>query len=297
MSLEPVRVEDLDALEERFQHAFRTGDDSALDVIGYGEITSVVAWEGTNGPVAAKRLPAFAGGRGVDDYLRLLDDYIAGLRTVGVNVVPTTHQMLALDGGDVAVYLLQPLLDATYLGHRYLREASEDDAAFLLDRAFDGIEAAVGAEIGFDAQISNWALHDGSIVYFDITTPLLRDGDGRDRLDTRIFLASLPWALRWPVRKLLVRGIIDEYFDVRTTMLNLLAQFYKERLVDLLPLGLERANARLADPIRGEEVQRYYAKDARMWEFLQRLRRADRWWHLHVRRRPYPFLLPGKVDR
>jgi hypothetical protein len=34
-----------------------------------------------------------------------------------------------------------------------------------------------------------------------------------------------------------------------------------------------------------------------MWEILLRLRRADRWWQRTVRRRGYPFLLPGPVDR
>jgi hypothetical protein len=148
-----------------------------------------------------------------------------------------------------------------------------------------------------DAQISNWAWVDGSIVYFDVTTPLLRDGDDEDRLDTDIFLASLPWMLRGFVDRFMVRGIIDEYFDVRITILNALANLYKERLVELLPLGLELANERLEQPLTAEEIRRYYAKDARMWEFLQRLRRADQWWQRHIRRRPYPFLLPGRVER
>jgi hypothetical protein len=34
-----------------------------------------------------------------------------------------------------------------------------------------------------------------------------------------------------------------------------------------------------------------------MWALLQRARRVDRAWQRHVRRRPYPFLLPGPVDR
>jgi hypothetical protein len=297
VSLEPVGVEDLDALEARFQHAFATGDITALHVVGYGEITSVVAWQGTSGPVAVKRLPAFENGQGVDEYLTLLDEYITGLRAVGVDVVPTTTRTLTLDSGDVVVYLLQPMLDERWLGNTYVRAASQGDASSFLDGAFEGVEAAIGAGIGFDAQISNWAIHDGGIVYFDVTTPLLRDEVGADRLDTDIFLASLPWALRGFVKRFMVRGIIDEYFDVRTTILNLLAQFHKDRLTNLLPLGIERANARLRRPLTADEVRRYYAKDARMWEFLQRLRRADRWWQRTIRHRPYPFLLPGKVER
>ncbi len=295
--MKPVRIDDLDLLEARFQRAFGAGTHDGLDVIGYGEITSVVAWRGPDGPIAVKRLPAFRAGEGVDAYLSLLNDYLRGLRGAGIDVVPTTTERLVLDGGDVAVYLLQPMIDGTLLGHRYLRTAADSDAAALLERIFDAVESAIGSGIGFDAQISNWALIDDSVVYFDVTTPLLRDERGRDRLDTEIFLASLPWPLRGVVRRFMVRGIIDEYFDVRTTILNLLAQLYKERLAERLPLALERANARLKRPFSPEEVRRYYAKDARLWEFLQRLRRVDRWWHLRVLHRAYSFLLPGRVER
>ena len=46
-----------------------------------------------------------------------------------------------------------------------------------------------------------------------------------------------------------------------------------------------------------EEARAYYRSDARMWEVLLRLRRADRWWQAQVRHRPYPFLLPGRIER
>jgi hypothetical protein len=55
------------------------------------------------------------------------------------------------------------------------------------------------------------------------------------------------------------------------------------------------------DPARhrleADEVARDYASDARQWELLLRLRRADRWWQQRVRRREYPFLLPGPITR
>jgi len=297
VSLEPVRVDDLEVLEERFQNAFVTGRAEGLEVVGYGEITSVVSWPGVGGMVVAKRLPTFRHGEGVEAYLALLEDYVTGLRAVDVSVVPTSHQTLRLEGQDVAVYLLQPLLAPERVGHVYLREASEQQAVRLFDRVFEKTEAAIGAQIGIDAQISNWAVDGDDLVYFDITTPLLRDDRGVDRIDVDIFLASLPWAIRGIVKRFLVVGIIEDYFDVRTTILNLVAQFHKERLIPLIPLALEQANRRLSDPIGADEVKRYYASDARMWELLQRLRRMDRWWHHKVRRRPYPFLLPGKIDR
>jgi len=44
-------------------------------------------------------------------------------------------------------------------------------------------------------------------------------------------------------------------------------------------------------------VRRYYRSDARLWELMLRLRRADRWWQRRIRRRTYPFLLPGHIER
>ena len=44
-------------------------------------------------------------------------------------------------------------------------------------------------------------------------------------------------------------------------------------------------------------MRRVYASDARLWEVLLRLRRLDRAWQRRVRRREYPFLLPGRIDR
>jgi hypothetical protein len=71
----------------------------------------------------------------------------------------------------------------------------------------------------------------------------------------------------------------------------------KERLERWLPAFLEESNARVRPALSQEEVRRYYAADARTWALLQRLRRLDRAWQRRVRRRPYPFLLPGRIER
>jgi hypothetical protein len=55
--------------------------------------------------------------------------------------------------------------------------------------------------------------------------------------------------------------------------------------------------ARFTPAITLDEVRRTYVADARMWLLLQRLRRLDRAWHRRIRRRTYPFLLPGRIER
>ena len=58
-----------------------------------------------------------------------------------------------------------------------------------------------------------------------------------------------------------------------------------------------RSIPRFTPPITLSEVRRYYRGDARTWAQLLRLRRADRFWQRKVRRRAYPFLLPGRIER
>jgi hypothetical protein len=72
---------------------------------------------------------------------------------------------------------------------------------------------------------------------------------------------------------------------------------FKERLDHLVAAFAEAANRVVSPAITRAEALRYYRSDARMWALLQGLRRVDRWWQRSVRRRRYPFLLPGKIAR
>jgi hypothetical protein len=95
----------------------------------------------------------------------------------------------------------------------------------------------------------------------------------------------------------MTKSIFDKFYSTRGVVLDFLGNLHKERLGDLVPMFLKQAAERLDEPITAEEVTAYYRDDARMWELIQRLRRADRFWHNRVRRRTYPFLLPPDVDR
>lgn len=79
--------------------------------------------------------------------------------------------------------------------------------------------------------------------------------------------------------------------------LDLAANLHKEQLTQWIPAVLEAANRALDTPLTADEVDRYYRSNARLWEVMLRLRRADRWWQRRVRRRAYPFLLPGPTRR
>ena len=116
-------------------------------------------------------------------------------------------------------------------------------------------------------------------------------------VDFDLFIASLPWALRGLVRRYVLGMILDTYYRPREVLRDLIANFIKEGVADRIPLGLGVVNQMVEPAIDEAELRRYYRQDATMYAVLQGLRRLDRWWQRRVRRRQYPFLLPGKVER
>jgi len=135
----------------------------------------------------------------------------------------------------------------------------------------------------------------GELSLLDLSTPLLRDGGGADRLDLDLFLSIYPWALRRALRRV-ARGIMAQYHDPRTVLLDAASNLHKERLDQWIPPFLASANAHVDPPLDAGAVRRYFTRDRRLWLLMQRLRRADRAWQRAARRRGYPFLLPPPYD-
>jgi hypothetical protein len=285
-------------LEARLGRAFASGDAAGLEVLGYGEVSSALRLEADGRSWAAKRLPPFPSRAAFDAYASVFEDYVTTLRARGVGVVESTLHVVSGARGALVAFCVQPLLPKERLAVQLFRTRGEDERARILSRIVELVAGAVDGRVGLDAQLSNWAEgEDGALVLLDVTTPLLRDAAGKERLDTELFLASLPWALRGLVRAFLLRGILATYYEARTVVRDLAANLLKERLEAALPRALAIANERFSPPITEKEVRAYYTDDARTWALLQRLRRADRAWQLGVRRRPYPFLLPGRIER
>ncbi|TDD80536.1 DUF6206 family protein [Actinomadura rubrisoli] len=292
-----VPDEDLRRLETEVQKALSSADESALEVLGYGEVTLVLRVTTPSGAFACKRLPVFPSRQRLDRYRRTLDSYLHRLGESGLNVAETRLWQLPRPSGEIVAYCVQEELPGRRLCSRLLHERDEAWARGFFKRFLDDVDRAVAPDLGLDAQASNWCDIDGDLVYLDVTTPLMRDGRGRELLDVRLFLTSLPWALRDAVRITMTKSIFDKFYATRGVVLDFLGNLHKERLGHLVPVFLEQADARIDPPITAEEAAAYYKGDARMWEVIQRLRKADRLWHRKVRRRPYPFLLPPDVVR
>jgi len=50
-------------------------------------------------------------------------------------------------------------------------------------------------------------------------------------------------------------------------------------------------------PITQKEVLSYYREDALIWRLYLNLRKLDRFLHTRILRKPYVYILPGKIKR
>jgi hypothetical protein len=295
----PLGDAPLDEVEQAVQRALATGDDDALTVLGYGEISLVVGWPTGAPRWACKRLPRFASAAAAARYTSHLEGYLETLRARGVEPAPTAFATVATDDGGCVGYVVQPVLAPDALVPAVLRAAEPDADHPVLRGICDAVPAVVDDRTGLDAQVSNWAVADDGVAlrYLDVSTPMVFGDDGRLVLDLGLFLAAYPWLLRAPIGRFLAPGVIGAYRDSRHVLVDLAANLIKERLTGWLPVAVVAASRVVAPAITADEVRAYYRSDARLWEVMWRLRRADRWWQRRVRRRTYPFLLPGPIVR
>lgn len=289
--------DELRGLEDLVEAALSSGDERGLPVLGYGEISLVLSWPPEGGRFACKRLPPFRSRERLDAYRTTLDDYLEALGAAGVRVVETEMRAVELHDGSVAGYVVQPMLPAEQLATTTLRSVDPEAGHPLIEAVASATAAVVGPRLGLDAQLSNWTWDGDELTYFDVSTPLIWSPQGDPRLDLDLLADAYPAILRWPLRRFVAPRILNTYRDLRKVYLDLAGNLLKERLEGWLPAFLDRFNARVDEPLTVDEVRRHYRSDARLWAALLRIRRLDRAWRRRVRRRPYPFLLPGPIER
>jgi hypothetical protein len=288
---------ELEALDRLVGEALARGDDDSLPALGYGEVSLVLAWPAGEPRFACKRLPVFPSRERFDAYERALADYLRALAEAGVGVVETELRAVELERGAVAGYVVQPILPPASLAPAVLGRSDPAAGHPLVGAVVETAAAVVGPRLGLDAQLANWTWDGEALTYIDVSTPLIWSADGRSRLDIELIAGAFPWLMRAPLRRFVAPGILDTYRELRGVFFDLCGNLLKQRLAVWLPAFLAAANRHLDEPISTAEVERYYRSDRRLWGTLLRIRRLDRAWQRHVRRRPYPFLLPGAIER
>ena len=260
-------------------------------MLGAGEITCVLGWRGR----ACKRLPPFDDSARAEAYGGLLRRYIELLSEAGVRCVESELQSCERADGRVSAYVVQPRLDASSMLPACLLRAAPDEALELFRQIVRHVHDFVTPRTGLDVQLSNWAVDgEGRVALLDVTTPLLRDENGRDQLDTELFVAVLPSAVRGVVRRFYAKNLLDRFFHPRGVILDLLGNAPNSGLARFREPFLAEANRRLDVPIAMREVRAYHRREKLTWAFLRRCLEVEQFWHRRVRRSPHPVLLPSE---
>ena len=293
-------------------------------VLGYGEISTVFAIQAEGlQDLAFKRLPLFENPAEIEAYRIVYEEYNRLLKDeIGLRLPGYSYAYFTAQSGRPIFYIIQQRLPSSSIGNKALHLLPREGVRALVRRVlqelrrvwdFNGRQDRVQAAI--DGQISNWSIDDFDgqhpcvdqdrvLTYVDTSTPLYRVG-GAEQLDVELFLRSAPSFLVWILRRLFLADVVNRYYNFRRVATDLVANFYKEQRPDLIPdvLGVVNnfftgeAAGLGVPPIEEQEVRAYYREDALIWTLYLSMRRLDRFLHLRLLRREYPYILPGKIRR
>ena len=276
-------------------------------VLGYGEI-SIILQIGDNPDVAYKRMPLFSSREAAEMYAEEFHEYCRYLSGAGLTLPHHETLIIEIPDRPVVLYIAQERFPGERFAHRLIHEFEPEESVVLLERIVGEIDkvwksnasSLPALELAIDAQVSNWvALENGRILYIDTSTPLYRK-DGVEQMDPELFLQSAPVFLRWLIRWLFLKDVMNRYHDPRLVYVDLAGNLYKEKAAELIPAVIQSINRYLSpgkEPLTHREVEKYYKEDKLIWTLFLAFRRIDRWLTTKVFRKRYEFLLPGKIER
>ena len=286
---------ELAALEDEVQRALASGDRSGLDMRGFG-VTSVVLAAPVGAPmVACKRVPPFKDRAAFDRYGAVVIRNIDEFREAGIDVVDTEVRLI--EHGDRLVgFVVQPLLAPDTLGEAVLKHAEPAADHPLVAAMVNHVLNATTDRRGLDAQVGNWAIVEGRVVYLDVTTPFLFDQHGELVMDLDVFLEAGPPVLRPMYRHQLPKAM-RRWLDPRHALLDLIGNLYKLDLDDWVEPIIAATVGRVDPPLTVVEARRYYGGEVKTWSMLHRALRGYEWWQRRVRRTtPNMFVPPPDYD-
>ncbi|MCA0963598.1 DUF6206 family protein [Salipiger bermudensis] len=154
------------------------------------------------------------------------DDYVAALRETGVPLPDTTFLLLESEGARVPVIVQEALPEASLMRPRMQTEGLEAtlemmEAAGQVIARFWNAADRFDARIGFHPSIRNFAVVDGTAVFYDTFPPLIHYS--REEMGRMLLLFSEKRLMRLvgPLMRKRVTGIQDEWYSAPETLVGL----------------------------------------------------------------------------
>lgn len=262
-----------------------------LELVGYGEFSLALRWTSNGVDYVVKRVPPFPTVESAAGYCEVTRDYIHTIEASGVDCVATELQQLDRPDGSAVVFHCQPLLDASLLVSNLLRETAPRDDHPAVKAVVTAIGDIVDDQVALDAQCSNWFWYDDKVWYLDLSTPLLLDDNKMVKFEIEGFAREYPMAFRPIVKSELLR-LVPHYTDLAHVLHDLLANLHRERLVQWSHAFATAGGHQYGIELSLHKAARMFRSDARLFPWLQRLRRAQRFW-IQATGRRYDSMLPA----
>ncbi|MHA1764624.1 MAG: DUF6206 family protein, partial [Promethearchaeota archaeon] len=263
-----------------------------IKLLGFGEISLVfeILTEKTK-DLAFKRLPIFDTEEQVEKHIVGFKKYIELLNNE-LNIQTPAEDSVWVYADEkkkkISLYCIQKKLNPEAIGNKVIHNLKIEDTKKLLliilrkmknVWKFNKENLEKGIQIGLDGQISNWVVEgynkenpsvkdDNPLLYIDTSTPMYRI-NGEDAMDGTLFLKSAPSFMRWILKLFFLDEVLDRYYDWREVVIDLIANFYKEQLPDVIPDLIDTANEFFESeakefnikPITLKEIDKYYKSD------------------------------------
>jgi hypothetical protein len=272
-------------------------------IVGFGEISSIFKINPYHDWVF-KRLPLFNSTEQAIQYIVKYKLYTAYLKQAGLSL--PLDDTFVISSKKVVLYVAQKALNKADLCQNKLHALPAKEVIRMLETIFLAIKKLADFNknsksvlLSIDGQVSNWALVENDLYYFDTSTPLFKI-NGVEQMNAELLLNSTPKALRWIISLFFLKEVMNRYYDLRLIYIDLIANLYKEQTPEYIVPAINLANDLLPKSIKKitkVEVAKYYKKDKLIWRLFLSFRRIDRWFSKNILRKQYEFILPGTIKR
>lgn len=312
---------DIHSFLQEFENGFIPTkiDRSKIEVLGYGEISTVMSFKekGLN-HLAFKRLPIFSDEKEACDYAKIHLEYNKLLGELGIEVPESGFYCVKGHGDRIVDYFSQIKLNKNSIGNKIIHLHTKEESLILFSLILDKMMRLWHHNhnnqdllLGLDSQISNWAVKnyqegmkitkDTELLFIDTSTPFIRK-KGVEQMNPLLFLESAPKPVRPLLRKFFLQDIMDRYYNFRLVAVDLLANLFKEQQVELIEDCRKLVNKKAEDLLNNEdisykEVEKYYKEDKFIWQLYLGVRRFDRFVKTKIFNKRYEYTLPGKIKR
>ncbi|MFX0028781.1 MAG: DUF6206 family protein [Promethearchaeota archaeon] len=298
-----------------------------IHILGYGEMSIVFEiLDGINNN-AYKRLSIFEEENQVLRHIQAFKVYYKVLtEDIGINIPPYKIIWFRDKSEKIKFFYIQQKFTASSICNKaihYLDRNSIKNLVLLILKEMRKVWifnlSQEKIKVGLDAQISNFSIEQCSqnnpivslnseLIFLDTIPPFFRI-NGKEAMDLSLLLKTVPVFLKWLLKinyiQKIMNNVVNRYYDFRTTVIDLIANFSKEQRSDLIPVLIKLANRFFTqevselnlEPLTLNEVIKYYKYDRLIWILYQNLRRWDRFMITKLFRKKYEFFLPPKIKR